>query len=130
MEAAQDRILLTVIDSDCGIADADKPCMFSKFFRADNTRKTFGEGTEVGLYIAKSIIERSGRIILNHCALKRTDSVGVLLKAGGLRPRYLEFVFIVFMVGNIVLNHLCRDIARADGEESSGPQMLTPISFP
>ena len=43
-----------------GIPDDAKPYVFSKLFRADNVRNLGEEGTGLGLYIAKSIIERLG----------------------------------------------------------------------
>ena len=59
-------VRLTVSDSGCGISEKDKPQIFEKFFRSDNARKISGEGTGVGLYIVKSIIERAGGTISFH----------------------------------------------------------------
>ena len=53
----------------------------------------------------------------------------VLLKEGGLRPRYLEFVLFILMVFNVVFDHFCCDITSAYCKESSGPQVLSPVTF-
>lgn len=68
----------------------------------------------------------SSHHLLNHCALKRTDSDGLLLEAGGLRPADAEFVVIVFMVFDVVFNHIAGHVPGADREESSRPQVLPP----
>lgn len=53
-----DCVLIKVIDNGFGIPDFQKKRVFEKFFRADNISKM--EGTGLGLYIAKEIIEASG----------------------------------------------------------------------
>ena len=49
-----------VKDSGVGIPEAQKKFIFQKFFRAENGTKHQTEGTGIGLYIAKSIIEAAG----------------------------------------------------------------------
>jgi signal transduction histidine kinase len=51
-------ILIQVSDNGYGIPEFQKSRIFEKFFRADNTSKM--EGTGLGLYIVKEIIEASG----------------------------------------------------------------------
>lgn len=53
-------ILISVADDGLGIPKADQPKIFSKLFRADNVKEKEVEGTGLGLYIVKSIIENSG----------------------------------------------------------------------
>jgi len=55
------NILIEVSDNGFGIPEFQKNRIFEKFFRADNTAKQ--EGTGLGLYIVKEIIEASGGII-------------------------------------------------------------------
>jgi signal transduction histidine kinase len=43
-----------------GIPKEDQKFIFQKFFRASNVLKHKTQGTGLGLYIAKEIIERSG----------------------------------------------------------------------
>lgn len=47
-------------DDGVGIPEKDQKHIFQKFFRADNANKEKAEGSGLGLFIAKSIIERSG----------------------------------------------------------------------
>ncbi|MEK7610228.1 MAG: ATP-binding protein [Patescibacteria group bacterium] len=52
--------LIAVSDTGYGIPAADKTKIFTKLFRADNIRDKEAEGTGLGLYIVKSIIENFG----------------------------------------------------------------------
>ena len=51
-------VLIQVSDNGYGIPEFQKSRIFEKFFRADNISKM--EGTGLGLYIVKEIIEASG----------------------------------------------------------------------
>lgn len=56
---------LAVIDSGIGIATADQPHLFNRFFRASNVLNFNVRGVGLGLYIARSIVELlNGRIWL------------------------------------------------------------------
>lgn len=54
------KLLITVSDNGMGIPKVQQDKIFSKLFRADNVRKTDTEGTGLGLYIIKSIVENVG----------------------------------------------------------------------
>ena len=56
----QKSLLLTIADSGYGIPKNQREKIFTKLFRADNVRKKDTEGTGLGLYIAKSIVDNSG----------------------------------------------------------------------
>jgi len=57
------KMFLSVADNGMGIPDSQKKGMFSKLFRADNAKVSDTEGTGLGLYIVKQIIENSsGRV--------------------------------------------------------------------
>jgi PAS domain S-box-containing protein len=49
-----------IVDSGYGIPKNQQDKIFTKLFRADNVREKDTEGTGLGLYIAKSIIDNSG----------------------------------------------------------------------
>ncbi|OGF26836.1 hypothetical protein A2303_01810 [Candidatus Falkowbacteria bacterium RIFOXYB2_FULL_47_14] len=52
--------LLTIKDSGIGIPKEAQGRIFEKFFRADNAVKNETEGTGLGLYVSKMIVENSG----------------------------------------------------------------------
>lgn len=52
------RIVITVSDNGCGIADADLPFIFEPFYRGSNSRREKGNG--LGLSVVKSIITSHG----------------------------------------------------------------------
>jgi signal transduction histidine kinase len=54
------KIYLEVKDNGVGVSPEDQKFLFQKFFRGRNAFKQEARGSGLGLYIAKSIIERSG----------------------------------------------------------------------
>lgn len=52
--------LLSIKDNGIGISSEERKKIFEKFFRSDEAIKTHSEGTGLGLYVAKIIIESSG----------------------------------------------------------------------
>jgi PAS domain S-box-containing protein len=59
-EMAGDNLALSVADTGMGIPAGQHDKIFSKLFRADNARESESEGTGLGLYMVKSIVEQSG----------------------------------------------------------------------
>ncbi len=51
---------LTISDTGSGIPEKDMSKIFTKFFRASNARNAHPDGTGLGLYITKSIVELCG----------------------------------------------------------------------
>ncbi|HOZ86181.1 MAG TPA: HAMP domain-containing sensor histidine kinase [Bacteroidia bacterium] len=57
------KAVLSVSDSGCGIANADKEKIFSKFYRAGNEETRSSKGTGLGLYIVNYIVKNhNGKI--------------------------------------------------------------------
>jgi signal transduction histidine kinase len=56
----EDEIILSVIDTGRGIAEADLPRIFEKFMQAGNTVTDKPQGTGLGLPICKEIVEHHG----------------------------------------------------------------------
>ncbi|HOX30518.1 MAG TPA: HAMP domain-containing sensor histidine kinase [Candidatus Paceibacterota bacterium] len=54
------HIFFEIADNGIGIPKEDQKYIFQKFFRADNVRRYQTNGSGLGLYISKNIIERSG----------------------------------------------------------------------
>lgn len=63
VEKTDTNILVSVADNGIGIPNEDKPHIFQKFYRASNARVVENEGTGLGLFIAKQIIEKNGGTI-------------------------------------------------------------------
>lgn len=56
----KNKVLCEVKDKGVGIPKEDQKYIFQKFFRASNAAKERTDGSGLGLYIVKSIVERSG----------------------------------------------------------------------
>lgn len=57
---------LTVVDTGIGVPARQQSKLFTKFFRADNARTQRPDGTGVGLYLAKMIIDgHGGKVIFS-----------------------------------------------------------------
>jgi signal transduction histidine kinase len=63
MRRANGSLEWSVHDNGIGIPEAARQRLFEKFYRADNARSVDTEGTGLGLYLVRLIVERShGRI--------------------------------------------------------------------
>lgn len=60
IEAMKNHLRWQVTDTGVGIPPAQQKFIYQKFFRSDNARKYQTEGTGLGLYIARAIIEELG----------------------------------------------------------------------
>jgi signal transduction histidine kinase len=56
-------ITITVADTGLGIPKTEQTQIFSKLFRATNARESDTDGTGLGLYIVKSVVEHAGGTI-------------------------------------------------------------------
>ena len=56
----KDKLDISVKDNGIGIPEKDKEKLFTKFFRADNVVRMQTEGSGLGLFIVKNIIEMHG----------------------------------------------------------------------
>src|SRR3989344_8890030 len=60
LEKSKHYITVSVVDSGVGIPKEDESKIFEKFFRSQNVIKLAPDGTGLGLYIAKSLVEAMG----------------------------------------------------------------------
>lgn len=66
LEQSGDKVRLEVRDTGIGVPEKARRKLFSKFFRADNAQITRPDGTGLGLYLAKRVVEdQGGTIIFN-----------------------------------------------------------------
>ncbi len=63
LDTQKTHVIITVADTGCGIPLSDQAHIFSKLYRATNVRNEFSEGTGLGLYLTKSIVDSTGGII-------------------------------------------------------------------
>ena len=62
--SSEDAFLrITISDNGVGIPQMQQQLLFTKFFRGDNVVRMQTEGSGLGLYIAKNIVERHGGTI-------------------------------------------------------------------
>ena len=64
IEHAGNQIIFRVDDNGIGVPDSDKDQMFTKFFRAENAKLSRPDGTGIGLYLVKRVIEDQGGSII------------------------------------------------------------------
>ena len=73
LDADETNIHFEVIDNGIGIPEKSKRSLFNKFFRAENAIRKITEGSGLGLFIVKSVVEKhGGTITVNSTAGKGT----------------------------------------------------------
>lgn len=60
LSCKDDQILVQISDYGCGIPKSDQKRVFQKFFRSKNAVQKSAEGSGLGLYLSKTIVEMSG----------------------------------------------------------------------
>jgi PAS domain S-box-containing protein len=73
-------------DSGVGIPDSAKGRLFEKFFRADNVQRMETEGTGLGLYIVRLVVERSGGYVWCESEEGQGTTFRWEIPAGDCRP--------------------------------------------
>lgn len=78
---------IRVSDNGVGIPGRQQDLVFSKLFRADNVKETDTEGTGLGLYLVKSIIEYSGGEISFQSAENEGTTFVIKLPKEGMKDK-------------------------------------------
>jgi len=66
LSQANDEVEFKVIDTGIGVPEDAKDKLFTKFFRADNAKEQSQNGTGIGLYLVKRVVnDQKGRIIFS-----------------------------------------------------------------
>lgn len=80
-------IKINVEDTGYGIPKDQQDKIFTKLFRADNIREKITDGTGLGLYIVKSIVDQSGGKIWFESEENKGTKFFVELPATGMTPK-------------------------------------------
>ncbi len=83
-------IELSVADTGTGVAAADLPYLFERFYRAASTSGRSTEGSGIGLALTKSLVEMQGGTIAVDSTLGRGTTVTVSLPPSALREPVRE----------------------------------------
>jgi len=81
------NILIKVSDNGYGIPKAHQSSIFTKLFRADNVREKDTEGTGLGLYIVKAIVDHSGGKIWFESEENKGATFYVTLPLAGMKKK-------------------------------------------
>tara|TARA_B100001245_G_scaffold116832_1_gene85760 strand:- start:4274 stop:6442 length:2169 start_codon:yes stop_codon:yes gene_type:complete len=64
LERIKHSAVLTVVDTGIGVPEEEQPKLFHKFYRAKNARRQRPDGTGVGLFMARRVVEAHGGTII------------------------------------------------------------------
>lgn len=76
LDHAGNQLIFRVDDDGIGVADEEKDKLFTKFYRAENAKLTRPDGTGIGLYLVKRVIEDQGGTILFESSLGKGSTFG------------------------------------------------------
>lgn len=82
-----EHIAITVADTGLGIPQSEQSFIFSKLYRATNARESDTDGTGLGLYIVKSVVEQAGGTIRFESLEGKGTTFFVLLPKSGMRKK-------------------------------------------
>jgi signal transduction histidine kinase len=80
-------VLITIRDTGYGIPVAEQPRIFEKMFRADNARAKVPEGTGLGLYLVKSILDQADGKVWFESEENKGSTFFVALPLTGMKRR-------------------------------------------
>jgi len=83
----EDSMVITISDTGYGIPKMQQDKIFTKLFRADNVGEKDTEGTGLGLYIVKAIIDQSGGAIWFESEENKGTIFYVVLPLSGMKKR-------------------------------------------
>jgi len=78
------EVTFKVVDTGIGVPRAERSQLFTKFYRASNARKRRPDGTGVGLYLAKKVIDAHGGKVLFESVENKGSTFGFKLPTKNL----------------------------------------------
>lgn len=82
-----ENILFIVSDSGCGIPQEEQPNIFQKLYRASNVQSIDPDGTGIGLYLIKSILDQAGGKIWFESEENKGTTFYVSIPTSGMKKR-------------------------------------------
>jgi len=92
------ELLIKVADTGAGIPKSAVPHIFTRFFRADNAKEMDPEGTGLGLFIVKTIVDHAGCKIWFESPARQSPD-GSSRMAGGEEKKGTTFYFTIPLTG-------------------------------
>lgn len=102
LEETNKQIEFIVKDNGIGVPKAQQHNLFTKFFRADNAKRTRPDGTGIGLFLVKKVIETHGGHVIFESEEKKGSTFGFSLPS---TP-------IVKPMGNPASQPMARELAK------------------
>ena len=87
IEKKEPNVLIKVSDNGYGIPRVQQSQIFKKLFRADNIKSKDPDGTGLGLYIVKSVVEQSGGKIWFESKENKGTTFYVVVPLSGVRKK-------------------------------------------
>lgn len=86
-EIKDDSLVIIVKDTGYGIPENQQDKIFTKLFRADNVVEMNSEGTGLGLFIVKSIIDYSGGAVWFRSKVNKGSTFFVTMPMAGMKKK-------------------------------------------